>query len=141
MASIVYIHDKRTGITYVYSQETYWCKEKKQSRSHRKLLGRLDPETKEIIPTSGKRGRPPKSKTADIHAIPEGDSYAIQLEPVLKELEEAKQRIDTLSKENMEMKMQLVLLESCIRKASSEFTEALTRVSSEKKAELEEQKE
>ena len=48
--------DKRTGITYVYESTSYWDKEKKQPRSHRRLIGRLDPETGDIVPTDG-RGR------------------------------------------------------------------------------------
>ena len=131
MASIVYVHDKRTGTTYVYSQESFWSKEKKQSRSHRKLLGRLDPETNEVIPTSGKRGRPPKDKTTEVNPVPEEEGFSARMEPVLKELEEVKQKCAFLSKENMEMKMRIVLLEGCIRKASSDFTEVLTKVSAE----------
>ncbi len=54
--SIVKLKDKRTGTTYVYESESYWDKEKKQPRSRRKLIGKLDEETGEIIPT-GKSGR------------------------------------------------------------------------------------
>jgi hypothetical protein len=45
--------DKRTGITYVYESTSHWDKEKQQSRSTRKIVGRLDPETGEIVPTGG----------------------------------------------------------------------------------------
>jgi hypothetical protein len=54
--SIVKHTDKRTGVTYVYESESYWDKEKKQPRSKRTLLGKLDETTGEIIPT-GKSGR------------------------------------------------------------------------------------
>ena len=54
--SLVKLKDKRTGTTYVYESESYWDKEKKQPRSRRKLIGKLDEETGEIIPT-GKSGR------------------------------------------------------------------------------------
>lgn len=54
--SIVKLKDKRSGTTYVYESESYWDKEKKQPRSRRKLIGRLDEETGEIVPT-GKSGR------------------------------------------------------------------------------------
>jgi len=54
--SIVKHKDKRSGVTYVYESESYWDKEKKQPRSKRTLLGKLDEETGEIVPT-GKRGR------------------------------------------------------------------------------------
>ena len=59
--SLVKLKDRRTGTTYVYESESYWDKEKKQPRSHRKLIGKLDDETGEIIPT-GKSGRKKSSK-------------------------------------------------------------------------------
>ncbi|MDP2644326.1 MAG: IS1634 family transposase [Desulfobacterales bacterium] len=55
MAAVVYQTSKQTGITYAYESLSYWDKEKKQSRAKRRCIGRVDPETKEIIPTR-KRG-------------------------------------------------------------------------------------
>ena len=52
--SIVYQKDKRSGITYAYENKAYWDKEKKQSRSKRKLIGRLDEKTGKIIQTDGR---------------------------------------------------------------------------------------
>ncbi len=49
--------DKRSGITYVYESVSYWDKEKKQPRSRRKLVGRLDLKTGKIIPTDGRGKR------------------------------------------------------------------------------------
>lgn len=46
--------DKRSGITYVYESHSYWDKEKKMTRAKRALIGRLDPETGEVIPTDGR---------------------------------------------------------------------------------------
>ena len=51
MAAIVYQTSKQTGITYAYESVSYWDKEKQQSRAKRRCIGRIDPETKEIIPT------------------------------------------------------------------------------------------
>ena len=56
MASIVFQKDKRSGITYAYESVSRWDKEKKQSRAKRNLIGRLDEESGEIVPTDG-RGR------------------------------------------------------------------------------------
>ena len=47
--SVIRHLDKRSGITYVYESVDYWDKEKKQARSHRTLIGRLDTETGEIV--------------------------------------------------------------------------------------------
>jgi transposase len=54
MAAIVYQTDKRSGITYAYQSVSYWDKEKKQSRARRTLIGRVDNETGEIVPTDGR---------------------------------------------------------------------------------------
>lgn len=48
---IIYQTNKQTGITYAYQNESYWDKEKQQSRAKRKLLGKVDPIFGEIIPT------------------------------------------------------------------------------------------
>ena len=52
--SIVYHHDKRSGITYAYESKSYWDKEKRQSRAKRRLIGRVDEETGRIVPTDGR---------------------------------------------------------------------------------------
>ena len=49
--------DKRSGITYVYESVAHWDKEKRQSRAVRKLIGRLDPKTGEVLPTDGRGKR------------------------------------------------------------------------------------
>lgn len=48
---IVYQTNKKTGITYAYNNEPYWDKEKQQSRAKRSLLGKVDPNTGDIVPT------------------------------------------------------------------------------------------
>ena len=60
--AIIQQYHKDTDTTYVYESESYWVPELGQSRSRRKLLGKLDPATGEIIPC-GKRG--PKKKTPE----------------------------------------------------------------------------
>ena len=54
MAAIIHQTDKRSGITYAYESVSYWDKEKKQSRAKRTLIGRVDKETGEIVPTDGR---------------------------------------------------------------------------------------
>ena len=54
MAAIVYQTNKQTGITYAYESVSYWNKEKQQSRAKRRCIGRVDSETKDIIPTRKK---------------------------------------------------------------------------------------
>ena len=66
--AIIKQYHKDTDTTYVYESTSYWDEEKKQSRSKRRVIGKLDPVTGEIIPT-GKRGRRAKNTTAS----PSGD--------------------------------------------------------------------
>lgn len=50
----------KDGNTYVYDNYSYWDKETKKPKSKRKLIGKIDPATGEIVPTDGrglKRGK------------------------------------------------------------------------------------
>ena len=64
--AIVKVHNKSRNVTYVYESISYWDKELKQPRSHRKLIGRIDPATGDIVPT-GKRA---KADTAAVDVTP-----------------------------------------------------------------------
>ncbi len=81
MASIIKKLNKQTGVTYVYESESYWDKEKKQPRSRRKLIGKIDEEIGEIVPTGG-RGRSKKKKADDISETlpPDSDLETLCLE-------------------------------------------------------------
>jgi hypothetical protein len=61
--AIIYQHDKRSGITYAYESKSFWDKEKKMSRAKRTLIGRVNPDTGEIVSTDG-RGKKRKPKGA-----------------------------------------------------------------------------
>lgn len=64
--AIIKQKDKRSGITYAYEATYRWDKEKKQSRSKRRLLGRVEEQTGNILPTDGRcrRDKPITRKTA-----------------------------------------------------------------------------
>ena len=99
------VKQHRNGITYLYESESYYDPEKKQSRSKRKLLGKIDPVTGELVPT-GKKGRPKKEKAAEEDK--ESRPGATEAEKALsrelrekdKEIERLKRRIETLEEEN-----------------------------------------
>lgn len=65
--AIVKVHNKARNITYVYESVSYWDKELKQPRSHRKLIGRIDPATGDVVPT-GKRGRSHAAAVIPLHS-------------------------------------------------------------------------
>ena len=54
--SLVYVTNKKNGTTYVYESPNYWNKEKKQSRSKRVHIGKLDevrnPNPSKLLATS-----------------------------------------------------------------------------------------
>lgn len=58
--AIIKQYNSKNDTTYVYESVSYWDKDLKQPRSKRKLIGKIDPVTGEIVPTSGRRGRKPK---------------------------------------------------------------------------------
>lgn len=74
MAAIVYQLDKRSGITYAYESVSFWDKEKKQSRAKRKLIGRVNTETGEIVPTDG-RGRKKKTLPVPVPSVKTARSF------------------------------------------------------------------
>lgn len=59
--AIIDVHNKKRGITYVYDSFSYWDKELKQPRSRRRLLGRRDPDTGELVPTKKREVAPSAS--------------------------------------------------------------------------------
>ncbi|MCF6177381.1 MAG: hypothetical protein L3J71_16630 [Victivallaceae bacterium] len=55
MASITHHYNKKTGVTYVYSVESYWDKEKKAPRNKQVCLGKLDKTTGELLPSKRRK--------------------------------------------------------------------------------------
>ncbi len=90
--AIIKQHDKRSGITYAYESHSYWDPEKKMTRAKRKLIGRVDPETGDIVPTDG-RNRKDKTLVKD-----EAD-YKKMYEKLLKKYEAQIILIESLKKQ------------------------------------------
>lgn len=95
--AIIKQHDKRSGITYAYESHSYWDPEKKMTRAKRKLIGRVDPETGEIVPTDGrnKKTRIPASGDTD---------YKKMYEKLLKKYEAQETLIESLKKQIEELR-------------------------------------
>ena len=97
--AIIYQHDKRSGITYAYESNSFWDKEKKQSRATRTLIGRVDSTTGEIIPTDG---RCKKDKTKK--ELPAEPDYKNLYEKLQKKVAAQETLITALQKELNEHK-------------------------------------
>ena len=76
--AIIHQKDKRSGITYAYEAVYCWDKEKKQSRSTRTLIGRVDEQTGEIIPTDGRNRKKQSSSTTQQRKKQHGKVAATQ---------------------------------------------------------------
>ena len=99
--AIIKQFDKRSDITYVYDSKSYYDKEKKCSRAKRTLIGKIDPDTGEMIPTDG-RNKGAKSKP----------------NAVSNEIDKDK-RIQELVDENRQLKLQISRFP---RRISDDFT-------------------
>ena len=93
--AIIKQFDKRSDITYVYDSKSYYDKEKKCSRAKRTLIGKIDPDTGEMIPTDG-RNKGAKSKPNTVSPEVDKDKRIQELEDENRQL---KLQISALQKE------------------------------------------
>ena len=98
--AIIKQFDKRSGITYVYDSKSFYDKEKKCSRAKRTLIGKLDPDSGEIIPTDG-RNKGAKTKDKTVSEEINKDKRILELEDENRQL---KLQIDALKKELSRLK-------------------------------------
>lgn len=83
--AIIKQFDKRSGITYVYDSKSYYDKEKKCSRAKRTLIGKIDPDTGEMIPTDG-RNKGARSKPKQSSPDIDKDKHIQELEDENRQL-------------------------------------------------------
>ena len=93
--AIIKQFDKRSGITYVYDSKSYYDKEKKCSRAKRTLIGKIDPDTGEMIPTDG-RNKGAKSKPDSVSPGINKNKRILELEDENRQL---KLQVSALKKE------------------------------------------
>ena len=80
--AIVKQTNKRTGLTYAYESCSYRDPETHQPKSKRRLIGRVDDVTGEIIPTRGRRRK--SGLDADLNTTSEVTPETVQMD-ILKE--------------------------------------------------------
>ena len=101
--AIIDVHNRKRGITYVYDSRSYWDKELKQPRSKRKLLGRRDPATGEIVPT-GRRGvgrQVTRNKGASADSVTD---YKVRFEHCLAQLKAREEELAALRRESLRLR-------------------------------------
>ncbi|MDO5139371.1 MAG: hypothetical protein Q4D71_13055 [Oscillospiraceae bacterium] len=87
MSTIVKHYDKKTGKTRVYESTPHYDPVTRQSRPKRKYLGTLDPETGELIPSSGRRGRTSSSKNVTTTEANTTSARVTKLQKIISEKE------------------------------------------------------
>ena len=103
--AIVKQYHKDTNTTYVYESTSYWDADKGQSRSKRRVIGKIDPATGEVVPT-GKRGRKKQDNAFQAQSVTDASAAKDQeaLRNQILELEltitALKSRIAELENEN-----------------------------------------
>ena len=93
MASLVYLRNKKNGVTYVYSNHSYRDKETRKVKHDRKCIGHLDPDTGEVVPNRKRKAEtklsepPVACKVEDIGVSMLAETAARQsgVERILKE--------------------------------------------------------
>lgn len=113
--AIIKQYHKDTDTTYVYESTSYWDAEKQQSRSKRKLLGKVDPVTGEIIPT-GTRGRK-KKETPDTSAAETEtlqDEKNLLIQELTISLSQKNQQISALELENQKLRNALAKIQNSL---------------------------
>lgn len=92
------------GTIYVYESESYWDKDLKQPRNRRKLIGKIDKETGELVPT-GRKGRPKKtvSENTDKQISELKDKYELLIKQKDQVIMDQKLTIIELTKKNKDL--------------------------------------
>lgn len=116
MPTIVKHFDKKTGKTRIYESTPHYDPVTKQSRPRRKYLGTLDPETGELIPSSGRRGRTAslKNTTTTID-----NSVAAEIDNLQKIISKKDAEIDSLQSEIKKLKATVKSYEKACATASA----------------------
>ena len=103
--SIVRYTNKKNGVVTLYESTSYYDPETKQSRPKRKYLGTEDPETGELIPSSGKKGRKKnEEKKVPTNSEKSEAKFKEKYDKLLDECNEKDDRIKQLEHENKRLR-------------------------------------
>ena len=116
--------DKKSGRTYVYESTPHYDPVSKQQRPKRKYLGYLDPQTGELIPSAGKRGRRPGVKNV-VKSVPSPVPEAElndRIAALSAQLKEKEKRLSVILRENELLKTKLKAVNERLRAAMLELS-------------------
>lgn len=112
--------NKKNGVTYVYESHSYRDSETKQPRSTRRLIGKIDEETGEIVPT---RKRKVGTTTGDVNV---GTTPADEKSPAfsMDEIRQKDSQIQELRREVVKLHREKADLAAALEKIVSSLKEA-----------------
>lgn len=118
--AIINLYNKKLNVTYVYDSVSYWDKDLKQPRSKRKLIGKRDPVTNEIIPTSGRGRRNNTDASASEKQSAHSDSSTeLKYEKCLEAIREKDTTIQEQKKQIADLQSRLRACLSAMKQAES----------------------
>jgi len=133
-------YTNKNGTTYVYESLSYWDPELKQPRAHRTLIGKVDPETGEVVPTGKKGGVRKKKSVEEKEAMRQAKLAKEKIEGAAEEdtkdykqlYEDAMQALE-LAEKSHEAEMQSLKatnadLESRLKRAKGELAQIETQL-------------
>ena len=122
MSSIVYQHDKRSGTTYAYRSTSFRDPDTGKPRSRREYLGRVDPDTGEIVPKAapGSRNR---SRLGGEEAA--SQSRAAQEAEVREEIERLRSELSALRERNARLESALSAMMGALVAAGDALDDAM----------------
>lgn len=115
MSCIVKSYNKRNDTYYVYESTSYWDASTKTPRNHRRLIGKIDKISGEVIPT-GKRGRP--RKTVNSEPAPAPSITGAQPGNVSSDIARLKAALEISEKRNASQEAQIKSLDGEVRRLS-----------------------
>ncbi|MCD7833633.1 MAG: septum formation initiator family protein [Lachnospiraceae bacterium] len=128
--ALVKQYNRKTGTTYVYDSKSYWDPDKKQPRAKRKLIGKLDPDTGEIIPTGKHSSSKEKASSHDVDDLNETASVSVsntysRLKEQDATIGQLKDEIRELRKENETLKKEVSRMHGLVNHIISSCSEAI----------------
>ena len=127
--AIIDVYNKKRNVTYVYDSTSYWDKDLKQPRSHRKLIGKRDPVTGDIVPTGtrGRRKAIQDSENSSANSETADPQYSKALETITKKdqtILELRQQLAAAERENFRLRQIITQVNGLLTKATEKVSEA-----------------
>ena len=105
----------------MYESTSYWDPEKKQPRSKRRLIGKIDPVSGDIVPT-GKPGRRSKKNDSDIPAPADTsaeEKYKVQIAEQQEQIRQLTERILELQRQNETLTAKITKASAALEKCAA----------------------